>query len=315
MNYYNDNDKFCCKWLQKLMDNNLIPKGIIDDRNIKDIKPNDLKGFRQHHFFTGIGGWPYALRLANWPEDRQVWTGSCPCQPFSGAGKGGGFEDDRHLWPAFRWLIAKCKPTTVFGEQVASKLGREWLSGVRFDLEVLGYEVGAADLCAAGINAPHIRQRLFWVGDSTNERFQEWTSKEIYRKETRNFIKRSSNDSGVGNTESNDKSRNSVSRKDRKGVEARRSSDACGMANLYNKRPQRLYGEELSKCESEFSPWENSTLCFCKDEKYRRIPSKPSLFPLAHGIPNRVGMLRGAGNSIVPQLAAVFIKSFMEIKI
>ncbi len=100
------------------------------------------------------------------PEDRLVWTGSCPCQPFSCAGKQKGTQDERHLWPEFRRLITECHPPIIFGEQVASKLGREWLAGVRADLEALGYAVGAADLCAAGATAPHLRQRLYWVADA-----------------------------------------------------------------------------------------------------------------------------------------------------
>ncbi len=90
-----------------------------------------------------------------------------PCQPFSVAGQRQGSADRRHLWPEFKRLIGDRKPATVFGEQVASADGRIWLSGVRADLEALGYAVGSADLCAAGVGAPHIRQRLWWVADST----------------------------------------------------------------------------------------------------------------------------------------------------
>ena len=92
-----------------------------------------------------------------------MWTGSCPCQPFSVAGKGKGTDDERHLWPALFRLIRECRPSIVFGEQVTSKAGREWFAGVRADLEGVGYGAAAADLCAAGVGAPHIRQRLYWV--------------------------------------------------------------------------------------------------------------------------------------------------------
>ena len=168
MNYYNDIDSFSAAWLRELIADGLIPNGDVDERSIADIEPADLRGYTQCHFFAGIGGWSRALRLAGWPDDRPVWTGSCPCQPFSIAGKGAGFDDERHLWPAFFALIAECRPPAVFGEQVASKLGREWLAGVRLDLEALGYAVGCADLCAASVGAPHIRQRLFWVAGTTN---------------------------------------------------------------------------------------------------------------------------------------------------
>jgi len=168
--YYNEFDPHAAEWLRNLMADGLIPAGVVDERSIVDVQAEDLAGFTQCHFFAGIGGWPLALQLAGWPDDREVWTGSCPCQPFSTAGKRQGTKDARHLWPEFARLIAQCHPATVFGEQVASRAGRDWLAGVRVDLETLGYGVGGADLCAAGVGAPHIRQRLFWVGDAGGTR-------------------------------------------------------------------------------------------------------------------------------------------------
>lgn len=137
MNYYNEFDPRTAAWLRELIAQGHIPDGDVDERSITEVTAGDLRGYTQCHFFAGIGGWSYALRLAGWPSDRPVWTGSCPCQPFSVAGRGKGFEDERHLWPEFRRLIAACKPATVFGEQVASKAGREWLSGVFLDLQLM----------------------------------------------------------------------------------------------------------------------------------------------------------------------------------
>ena len=163
---YNEIDAYAAQWLRNLAAAGHLPAGTVDERSILDLDPDDLRPFRQCHFFAGIGGWPYAIHLAGWPDDREVWTGSCPCQPLSSAGQRRGHADERHLWPAFYRLIAELRPATVFGEQVASRDGREWFSGVRADLEHLGYAVGAADLSAAGVGAPHIRQRLFWVAES-----------------------------------------------------------------------------------------------------------------------------------------------------
>jgi DNA (cytosine-5)-methyltransferase 1 len=166
INYYNENDPKAAAWLRELIKDGHIANGIVDERSIKDVQPNDLTDFTQCHFFAGIGGWSYALRLAGWPDDRPVWTGSCPCQPFSDAGQKGGTKDKRHLWPDFFRLIREYRPTTVFGEQVASKDGLAWLDIVSADLESEGYAVGAIDLCAAGVEAPHIRQRLWFVADA-----------------------------------------------------------------------------------------------------------------------------------------------------
>ena len=164
--YYNEIDPYAAQWLRNLIDAGHIAAGVVDTRSIMEVQPDDLKGFTQCHFFAGIGVWSYALRLAGWDDSRPVWTGSCPCQPFSAAGKGTGFDDDRHLWPELHRLIRQCRPPVVFGEQVASKDGLEWLDAVQADLEASGYASAAVDMCAAGIGAPHIRQRLYWVGHS-----------------------------------------------------------------------------------------------------------------------------------------------------
>jgi DNA (cytosine-5)-methyltransferase 1 len=174
--YYNENDPGAVAWLRQLIREGLIADGQVDSRSIVAVRPADLSGFTQCHFFAGIGGWSYALRLANWSDDRPVWTGSCPCQPFSVAGNpwrdGLGVDDPRHLWPAWFRLIRECSPGIIFGEQVAGTAGLDWLDLVSADLENDAYEVGALDLCAAGIGAPHIRQRLYWVADAPRARRQ-----------------------------------------------------------------------------------------------------------------------------------------------
>jgi DNA (cytosine-5)-methyltransferase 1 len=272
-NYYNENDRFAAQWLRELIKDGLIGAGDVDERSIIDVSASDLAGYTQHHFFAGIGGWSYALRLAGWPDDRPVWTGSCPCQPFSSAGQQRGHADERHLWPSFHALIAECKPPTVFGEQVASKLGREWFSAVRADLEAVGYACGAADLCAASVNAPHIRQRLWWLADA------DVTAK-----------RRKQSAHGVF---------------DRKAGAAVRQEVHGGLGNAESTRLEGLawnVGEERVS-----NSWASSKLINCADGKSR--PIEPSIQPLVDGFPNRVGVLRGAGNAIVPQVAAAFIEA------
>ena len=160
--YYNEIDPKAAAWLRELIKQGHIADGVVDERSIVDVSPDELRGFTQCHFFAGIGVWSYALRSAGWADDRPVWTGSCPCQPFSSAGRRGGVDDERHLWPHWHHLISQCQPSVVFGEQVASKDGLGWLDLVSTDMEATGYAFGAADLCAAGVGAPHIRQRLFF---------------------------------------------------------------------------------------------------------------------------------------------------------
>lgn len=164
--YYNEIDPHCAAWLRNLIAAGEIAPGEVDERDIRDVAPDDLVGFSQAHFFAGIGLWSLALRRAGWPDERPVWTGSCPCQPFSSAGRKAGLADERHLWPHWFHLLEIWRPEVVFGEQVASKDGLAWVDLVQADLEGAGYAARAFDLCAAGFGAPHIRQRLYFAAVS-----------------------------------------------------------------------------------------------------------------------------------------------------
>lgn len=193
--YYSEHDPFAAEWLRNLIAAGLITDGEVDERDIREVQPDDLEGFERCHLFAGIGVWDLALNLAGW--DGPVWTGSCPCPPFSSAGKRqicpacesphlvwcprrtghavcsacghAWLADARHLWPEMWRLVAHRRPPVIFGEQVESPDGRCWLAGVRGSLEICSYAVGAADLCAAAQGAPHIRQRYFWVAESDDD--------------------------------------------------------------------------------------------------------------------------------------------------
>ena len=165
--YYNEFDPEAAAWLNELMRDRQIAQGVVDRQDIRRFKPGELREFTQCHFFAGIGGWSRALRLAGWPDDKPVWTGSCPCQSFSTMGKQGGFDDDRHLWPEFFRLISECRPAQVFGEQVAAAIEHGWLDLVSSDLGKAGYEVGPAVFSALYVGAPHLRERLYFVADSS----------------------------------------------------------------------------------------------------------------------------------------------------
>lgn len=164
--YYNEIDPFAAQWLRNLIAAGHIAPGEVDERSIEDVTPDDLRGFTQCHFFAGIGVWSHSLRLAGWPDDRPVWTGSCPCQPFSAAGKGDGFTDERHLWPHFFHLISERRPQHVFGEQVAARNANVWFDLVQADLEGMGYAFGLVPFMSASIGAPHIRERAYWVANA-----------------------------------------------------------------------------------------------------------------------------------------------------
>ncbi len=159
--FYNDNVRKGCAWLRELIKQGHITDGVVDDRPIQELRASDLEGFERVHFFAGIGGWDYALNLAGWTGP--VWTGSCPCQPFSAAGKRQGVKDERHLWPEMFRLMRESEPVPTFGEQVATAIGHGWLDQISSDLEGAGYAVGSAVLGAHSVGATHIRNRLYWI--------------------------------------------------------------------------------------------------------------------------------------------------------
>lgn len=167
--YYNEIDPYAAQWLRNLISAGHIAAGDVDERSIEDVRPDDLRGYTQCHFFAGIGVWSFALRLAGWADYRPVWTGSCPCQPFSIAAVAHarkGFDDHRHLSPAWLALVRECRPDTLFGEQVGSRDGQTWLDDLFDNLEDDDYACAAAITSAAGAGADHVRRRIYFVADS-----------------------------------------------------------------------------------------------------------------------------------------------------
>lgn len=165
--YYNEIDPYAAQWLRNLIQAGHIAAGDVDERSIVDVRPDDLRGYEQCHFFAGIGGWSLALRLAGWPDDRPVWTGSCPCQPYSVAsvtnGGAQGQRDERDLWPNFFRIIRERGPAILFGEQVASAIAWGWWDRAAMDLESEAFACAAAVLRANAFGAAHERKRLYWM--------------------------------------------------------------------------------------------------------------------------------------------------------
>lgn len=322
--YYNENDPKAAAWLRELIFEGQIAWGDVDERSIEDVRPSELVDYAQCHFFAGIGGWSYALRLAGWPDDRAVWTGSCPCQPFSAAGRGRGFEDPRHLWPTWFRLIRECAPAVVFGEQVASPAGLAWFDLVHADMEGSAYAIAAADLCAAGVGAPHIRQRLYWVAHhhlGRIEHAQRDGPAFQHSEEGSSWL-----DTGgcrelrLAHADGKRLEEFSVEQARGQRTTAERGGAVGELGDAGSTGSGRDAGTVPRAQESvergmrgqpdiaQFaSPWGTVEWIACRDGKSR--PVEPGSFPLAHGIPGRVGLLRGYGNTIVAPLAAAFIEA------
>ncbi len=143
-----DNDKYSNLLLQKHW------KGVKIYNDVKEITKERLE--------------------ADGVELPDIITGGFPCQPFSVAGKQAGTDDDRHLWPVMFRIIQELTPRWVIGENVKGLTNIQ--DGVVFetvcsDLEGAGYEVRAFNIPAAGVGAPHRRERIWIVAHA--KRFNE----------------------------------------------------------------------------------------------------------------------------------------------
>ncbi|MCW2455576.1 UNVERIFIED_ORG: DNA (cytosine-5)-methyltransferase 1 [Rahnella aquatilis] len=342
--YYNEIDPYAAQWLRNLIKAGHIAPGYVDERSIIDVKPEDLTDFTQCHFFAGIGAWSLALRNAGWPDDRPVWTGSCPCQPFSVAGNQRGQLDERHLAPVWLNLIQQQKPPVIFGEQVAGAISKNWLDDLFNELETEGYACGAAVLPACSVGAPHIRQRLTFGAKRVANPHGEQQRSGSLRREGAEYVPARRFESsaapsglciagGMANCNDNRQQPGEGGGSGRKSSCSRNDSGwSCSPGGLVNAAHQRLQGFgsdnnalgregpdvrqaglfDRTGSSSIATPvngvWRDADWLLCRDGKWRPVES--GTFPLANGIANRVGRLRAYGNAIVPQAATKFIIAF-----
>lgn len=319
--YYNEIDPYAASWLRNLIAAGHIANGDVDERSIADVQPDDLRGYTQCHFFAGIAGWSLALRLAGWPDDRPVWTGSCPCQPFSQAGKQEGFNDPRHLWPQFKRLIEKRLPPVVFGEQVAS--ASAWLSLVRSDLDQMGYAVGAIPMEAASAAADHRRDRYWFVADhdfecSGKEREERSGQLGGTSGDQEHHVGAVSNsydakrraDSAAGNLVDRQEARRNQGASDvaERSAIALEHAARFGWGEGWTEHEFRSRG--FAAAVASIGGWQ---FVECPDGKWRRLPP-PGIRWLGTGIPSRVAKLRAFGNAIDPRPAAEFIKAYLDVR-
>lgn len=372
--FYNDIDPFACEWLRWLIKAGEIPDGDVDSRSICDITADEVRGYTQCHWFAGISGWSVALGLSGWSPTERVWTGSCPCPPFSAAGtkkacprcsgirpipcprrtgvficidcEHAWYADGRHLFPEFHRLISQCRPPVVYLEQVSGGDGLVWLAGVRARLERSGYAVGAADLPAACVGSPNIRQRVWGcavrVADASDANGRAGVCGEeegIGEEEQRRrrlagggasgwLADTDGGISGDGGLRRGGKQR-LLAQGDGSGPERLVDSDSSRRGEQRGAEPVRPEQPSAQRA-GDAGPWADFDLVYCGDNAWRRIPRRiePGIQRLADGIPvdldllrtacltfprspkvkGRVGVLRGFGNAINPYVAAKFIR-------
>ncbi len=222
-------------------------------------------------------------------------TGGFPCQPFSVAGKQRGAEDDRYLWPETLRVLQENKPRWFIGENVPGIINMA-LDDVLSSLESEGYETETLIIPACAVNAPHRRNRVWIVAYSTRECSHGGRNA---GKARRNEFADSRSD--VADTESIRLQRHRASR----------------VKKSNSRQPQtQLKGRFSFMGDSE---------CVGLDRKPWRRPGaqladgcgwsiEPAVGRVANGIPGRMDRLRGLGNAIVPQVAAVIMTGIKEVE-
>jgi DNA (cytosine-5)-methyltransferase 1 len=238
-----------------------------------EIEPYSCRVLNKH--------WPHVpnlgnIREVNWEEVERVdvIAGGYPCQPFSTAGKRGGSDDPRHLWPEMLRAISVLRPRVAFLENVRGhySLGFDRVLG---DLADIGYDCEWEIVSAQSVGAPHRRERLICLAYPSEQQFngrgcghgagtvREWSS-----------LQESAcgSSSDVANT-------------------TKQSSDGEPDHFRDSKRPETIpkLGDSGGSENGSGRWWE----------------VEPDVGRVAHGIPARVDRLRGLGNAVVPQVAEV----------
>jgi DNA (cytosine-5)-methyltransferase 1 len=322
--YYNEIDPPAAAVLRELIARDVIAPGDVDTRSIKEVTHDDLRGYTQCHFFAGGGLWSVAARLAGWPDARPLWTGSCPCQPWSAAGKGGGADDPRHLWPDFHRLISAARPAVVMGEQTSGAAGYGWFDGVGASMASENYAGRAVDIPVCAIDGPHQRNRLYWIFNLQPDAQEQRGGTGL--REDRSQQHWPLAPDGHGNLQSDADRGGRAGRQEvsqRSEVE-RAAAERAPAGLLADADQPELQGQppagQQPLAQPHARPLRNGSwwadgewIVSPLDEKARR--AKPGLPFLVDGLPGRVDLWRVGGNAISPILAAEVIAAFLDTEL
>lgn len=292
--------------------------------------------------------WPNAITYGDitktdftiWRGRIDILTGGFPCQPYSVAGKRKGKEDERHLWPEMLRAIREISPSYIVGENVYGLLN--WNDGLVFDevqadLEAEGYKVQPIVLPACGQNAPHKRERVWFVAYATSPGRKEWQQNRGREDEKENGTgmefrnKRFSNDGIITNTYNNGQHGSKNGQGNNKGNDCnqtwensiKQSSGCCSQANDANAIDTRLQGNEWRGTYGErdraktFRP----TTEQIEIPTWDNWPTQPPVCSGDDGFSSKLDgitfpkwrneSIKAYGNAIVPQVALQIFKAIL----
>jgi DNA (cytosine-5)-methyltransferase 1 len=260
-----------------------------------------------------------------------IITGGFPCQPYSTAGKRKGKEDSRHLWPQMLRAIREVQPTWIVGENVLGLVN--WDGGLVFeevqaDLEAEGYEVQPYVLPAASVNAPHLRNRVFfvaykWTAIDSNHKGRSSGSSEIQSKdgevsEWDNYAKPSdssiqwiSSDSNSNGRQKNSEFGYSENKKNKEQFKCTHNSRNASHSDGF-----RLWGQSDRTRDSRFFDQKG------KIGDWKNFPTVSPICSRNDGISDRLDSItfskwrnesiKAGGNAIVPQVVHQIFKAIQQ---
>lgn len=236
-------------------------------------------------------------RFTDWQSDDIILTGGFPCQPYSQAGKRLGKDDERHLWPEMRRVIREVRPRYIVGENVSGLIN--WSDGLVFeevqvDLENEGYEVQAFVFPACAVDAPHRRDRVWFIANADQSGRKEW-------READRRAHKAKDASGVDDRIKRHGINGVVAHPDNQGCKRNRAFDVTEKQITFSGR----YRNDISGNAWQKFPTQ-SPVCTGNDG----IPAKLDgiTFPK-----RRNESIKAAGNAIVPQVAFKIFQAIEQI--
>jgi DNA (cytosine-5)-methyltransferase 1 len=241
-----------------------------------------------------------------------VISGGYPCQPFSTAGKRGGAEDDRHLWPEMYRIIKAGRPEWVVAENVAGHISMG-LDTVLSDLECAGYAWWTFVIPACALDARHRRDRVWIIANAKDERTLRGSGEvsQAHGRQDSGLLSELDNTvdsqtlanaNGIGR-EGRNSGRGIAANEDGASArsEAGRSIQSDAAANpIGGQRSQR--GKIGRMGWEEQIPW----------PRVGPLTSEPLVCRGAHGIPSRMDRLKSLGNSVVPQIPELIGRAILQ---
>ena len=309
----------------------------------------------RHHFPEAEGhGDITKTDFTKYANTIDILTGGFPCQPYSVAGKRKGKEDERHLWPEMLRAIREVQPTYVVGENVSGLIS--WDGGLVFnevqtDLETAGYEVWPYVLPACAVNAPHRRDRVWFIAYSNNARannrsetnrnwqtgnkgWSEQSQPKHWENCSNGITKNTDSIRWAGNewqSQSNEWEQRELSTRDNEPIPTNNGevrnvtyTESEGLQRAYNnaKSFNRLQSESTKLYTGIITNTANYRRQSCK-EYWQNFPTQPPICGRNDGLPTgldnitfpkwRNESIKAYGNAIVPQVAFQIFKAIIEV--